>query len=131
MKQTLYASFLLTLVDTICVIHLDDIIIYSTDTSRHHADVETVDRLRQYKLYAGLKKCEFDCTKVTLLGFVTSGVGMEESRIAMITEWPTPNSYPELLSTIYLLAPSCIRSRKLVDAETRYETVAILKRRFP
>lgn len=97
--QAYISQALVGLVDTICVIYLDDILIYSKDKRRHHANVtQVLDRLRQYKLYCNLKKCEFDTDKVEFLGFVvgTDGVSMEKSRVESITQWPTPTTFREL-----------------------------------
>ena len=97
--QAYISQALVGLVDTICVIYLDDILIYSADTNRHHADVAAVlERLRAYKLYAGLKKCEFDKSQVDFLGFTIStvGISMETSRVETITGWPEPKSFHDL-----------------------------------
>ena len=97
--QAYISQALVGLVDTICVIYLDDILIYSADTKTHHADVAAVlDRLRAYKLYAGLKKCEFDKTQVDFLGFTIStvGISMETSRVETLTGWPEPKSFHDL-----------------------------------
>ena len=72
------------MVDTICVIYLDDILIYSVDTKAHEGHVKQVlDRLREYKLYCNLKKCEFSTDHVEFLGFRvdTEGVSIDRSRI--------------------------------------------------
>ena len=72
------------MVDTICVIYLDDILIYSVDTKAHGGHVKQVlNRLREYKLYCNLKKCEFLTDRVKFLGFcvATDGVSIDKSRI--------------------------------------------------
>ena len=97
--QSYISQALIGLVDTLCVIYLDDILIYSADPNRHHDDVkEILERLRAYKLYANLKKCDFDCKQVEFLGFTinTKGVSMERSRVDVITQWPEPTSYHDL-----------------------------------
>ena len=97
--QSYISQALVGLVDTICVIYLDDILIYSADRAQHHDDVKTIlTRLRAWKLYANLKKCDFDCTRVEFLGFTidTDGVTMERSRVDTITSWPAPKSYHDL-----------------------------------
>ena len=87
------------LIDVICVVYLDDILIYSEDPAQHWRHVRAVlQRLREFKLYANLKKCKFSTTQVEFLGFIvsTSGVRMDGERIRTITEWPEPKSYREL-----------------------------------
>ena len=97
--QSYINQALIGLVDTICVIYLDDILIYSkTVEEHHHAVRQVLDRLRQFKLYCNLKKCEFDTDRVDFLGFQvsTEGVGMEPSRVRSIKEWPEPKTFREL-----------------------------------
>ena len=87
-SQSYISQALVGLVDILCVIYLDNILICSADLSRHYTNVVTVlEQLRAYKLYANLKKCDFDCTQVEFLGFTidTTGVAMERSRINVIT----------------------------------------------
>ena len=97
--QAYISQALVGLVDMMCVIYLDDILIYSAEKRRHHADVaQVLDRLRQYKLYCNLKKCEFDTDTVEFLGFVVGvdGIKMESSRVESITQWPAPTTFREL-----------------------------------
>ena len=95
-----YISQVLTgRVNTIFVLYLNDILIYSENVTRHHADVKQVlDWLCEYKLYAGLKKCEFDQKKVVFLSFTinTTGIGMGQARVTTITKWPMPKSYYDI-----------------------------------
>lgn len=79
------------LVDTICIVYLDDILIYSEDIAEHNQHVrEVLARLDEWGLYANLEKCEFDVTEVTFLGFVVSpeGINMERHRIDAVAAWP-------------------------------------------
>jgi hypothetical protein len=83
------------LVDVICVVYLDDILIYSSDPRQHISHVcQVLERLRQYNLFAKLSKCSFHTKTVEFLGYVisTTGVSMEKSRVAAIQEWPQPES---------------------------------------
>lgn len=97
--QGYISQALVGLVDIICVIYLDDILIYSTSVEQHRKDVvKVVERLRQYKLYANLAKCEFETTEVDFLGFRVgvNGVSIDPRRIASIVEWPEPTTFREL-----------------------------------
>jgi RNase H-like domain found in reverse transcriptase/Reverse transcriptase (RNA-dependent DNA polymerase)/Integrase zinc binding domain/Chromo (CHRromatin Organisation MOdifier) domain/Integrase core domain len=90
---------LVSLMDTICVVYLDDILIYSNDLTSHWRHVkEVLERLRRFRLYANLKKCVFATDSVEFLGFVVStvGVSMDHQRIETITKWPVPKSYHEV-----------------------------------
>lgn len=69
---------LIGLVDVICVVYLDDILIFSEDPSRHRAAVEEVlERLRTHKLYANLRKCAFGISEVEFLGFIVGPKGLK------------------------------------------------------
>ena len=86
-------------IDVICVVYLDDILIYSSEVSDHWRHVRQVlQRLKEFQLYVNLKKCAFATTEVEFLGFVvsTEGVRMDEERIRTIKEWPKPKTYREL-----------------------------------
>jgi hypothetical protein len=64
--------------DQFVVVFIDDILVYSTS---HHEHVEhlkkILDILREKKLFAKLKKCEFWLKKVSFLGHVVLGDGIE------------------------------------------------------
>ena len=90
---------LIGLVDVTCVVYLDDILIYSAEPAEHWQHIKQVlERLRQFQLYANLKKCRFCTQSVEFLGFVvtTNGVAMDQERVATIQGWPTPQSYRDV-----------------------------------
>ena len=90
---------LVGLVDVTCVVYLDDILIYSTDVAEHWRHVEQVlERLRQFSLFANLKKCQFGTDRVEFLGFIisTDGVEMNPERVATIKDWPRPKTYRDV-----------------------------------
>lgn len=89
------------LVDVLCVVYLDDILIYThdADLERHWIAVRKVlDRLRNAQLFANLKKCSFAVSQVEYLGFIvsTEGVQADPKRVATIQEWPAPHTIKEL-----------------------------------
>ena len=78
---------LIDLINIYYIIYLDDIFIYfinSTDYQRHVREV--LERLRNFKLYLKLFKCEFSVDRVEFLGFIiiTRGIDMEGSRVEII-----------------------------------------------
>ncbi|EMR88326.1 putative polyprotein-like protein [Botrytis cinerea BcDW1] len=74
--QTYINQALSGLTDTICIVYLDDILIYFKDREAHTQDVRRVlERLIEYKLFAKLEKCVFYTNEVEFLGFVVSGAG--------------------------------------------------------
>ncbi|KAI7299779.1 hypothetical protein KC315_g17470, partial [Hortaea werneckii] len=87
------------LVDTCCVVYLDDILVYSDSHENHVRDLrEVLARLRKFSLFANLKKCSFFTKEVEFLGYVvsTAGVSMDSRRVAAIEEWPRPTTLREV-----------------------------------
>ena len=87
------------LVDRICVVYLDDILIFSNSRQEHIEHVKLVlNRLRQAKLYAKLSKCAFFTTQTEYLGFIvtTDGLTIDPKRVQAIQEWPAPSSVRDI-----------------------------------
>ncbi|EGE08377.1 hypothetical protein TEQG_08797 [Trichophyton equinum CBS 127.97] len=87
------------LLDQFCVVYLDDILIFSDTLEDHKAYLITVfERLASMHLYIKASKCEFEKTKISFLGYIISllGIKIEEDRISIIKEWPTPKSVKEV-----------------------------------
>ncbi len=79
--------------------YLDDILVYSQNEEEHTEHVRGVlERLRQYGLFANLKKCIFSATSVEFLGFIidTNGISADPRRVATVTEWPEPQSFVQV-----------------------------------
>ncbi|KAL5021393.1 hypothetical protein ScPMuIL_000548, partial [Solemya velum] len=79
--------------NSICLIYLDDLIIFSNSYEEHLERLEMVlNRLREYGLKLSPKKCSLFQTKVKYLGFVVSSEGIETDpdKISRIQTWPTP-----------------------------------------
>jgi hypothetical protein len=87
------------LLDRVCVVYLDDILIYSENEEDHDGHVEEVlDRLVEWGLFAKASKCTFSTKSVEFLGFIATpdGVVMDPERVRTITEWPEPSSYKDI-----------------------------------
>jgi hypothetical protein len=87
------------LLDTCCVVYLDDIIIYSNSVEEHvHQVQEVLTRLCKHGLYAKRSKCEFYTTEINFLGFNISikGIKIEPSWVTTIMEWPEPQNIHEV-----------------------------------
>jgi hypothetical protein len=87
------------LVDTICVVYLDDILIYSKNESDHRSHVRAVlEKLREWKLYAKPSKCFFNRKRIEFLGFIVTpeGIVMDRERVRSIEEWPEPKSFKDV-----------------------------------
>jgi len=90
---------LLGLVDVICIVYLDDILIFSKNEQDHERHLEEVlERLRRHALYANPKKCTFFTDEVEYLGFLIgkNGTRMDPSRVEAIAGWPVPKNFKEL-----------------------------------
>ena len=73
--------------DIYYIIYLDDIFIYFTNPADHQRYIrEILKRLRNFKLYLKLSKCEFSVNRVKFLNFmiIIRGIDMEESRVKII-----------------------------------------------
>ena len=75
------------LVNVICIIYLNDILIFNEDLINYQRHVQQVfERLKDFELYVNLKKCKFHIKEVEFLDFITfiKGVRMNSKRIQMI-----------------------------------------------
>jgi len=85
--------------DTVVVIYLDDILIYSQDKETHTADVRRVLKLLfDAQLQVNLEKCEFGVDKVEFLGYIISpeGISIDPAKVAVITSWAAPTCVREI-----------------------------------
>ena len=81
------------MLDVTVTIYLDDILIYSSDPSKHEEHVrEVLRRLITLQLFAKAEKCEFSKTEVDFLGFriSTTGISLSPSELDAIASYPTP-----------------------------------------
>ena len=80
---------LLGLLDMTCIVYLDNILIFgNTKPELWRRTGEVLARLREYKLYAKLEKCEFTVQEVEFLGYIitTEGVKIDPRRVVVIIE---------------------------------------------
>jgi len=78
---------LIGFIDIYYVIYLDDIFIYSINLADHQRHIrEILKRLKNFKLYLKLFKCEFSINRVKFLNFIiiTRDIDIKESRIKII-----------------------------------------------
>jgi hypothetical protein len=87
--------------DDFVVVYIDDTLIYSDSLEEHAEHLRKVfQKLREYKLYAKLEKCEFGVTEVDFLGhrIIQEGLKMDENKVKAILDWEPPKSVPALRS---------------------------------
>nr|GEV83237.1 hypothetical protein [Tanacetum cinerariifolium] len=83
------------------VVYFDDILIYSASFNEHVTHVRQVlTLLRKDSFYAATKKCVFMTPKLLFWGYVVFGDGIrvDESKVAVVQEWPTPTTITEVWS---------------------------------
>ncbi len=97
--QTYINKILTKLLNNFCVVYLNNILIFFVEKTDHIDYVKQIlKRLRKFKLYASLKKCEFFIIKVNFLKFVifTESVLMNSSRIDIIKTWLRLKMYQKI-----------------------------------
>ncbi len=97
--QTYINKILTELLNDFYVVYLNDILIFFVEKTDHVNHVKQIlERLRKFKLYASLKKCEFFITKVNFLKFVifTKNVLMNSSKVDIIKTWLRSKMYQEI-----------------------------------
>jgi len=85
--QTYINKILTEFLNDFYVVYLNDILIFFIKKTDHVNYVKQIlERLRKFKLYASLKKCEFFIIKVNFLKFIifTESVSINSSRINII-----------------------------------------------
>ena len=89
----------------ICLVYLDDIVVYAKTPEQHLQRLATVlSRLSDAGLKLKPEKCRFFRKSVQFLGHVISheGIGTDPEKIKAVVEWPRPTSATEVRSFIGL-----------------------------
>jgi len=87
--------------DQFVVVFIGDILVYSATHEDHEEHLKTVmSLLRENKLFAKLKKCEFWLKEVSFLGHIISkdGVAVDPRKIEAVTSWERPSNVNEIRS---------------------------------
>ncbi|KAL4033117.1 hypothetical protein IC575_006203 [Cucumis melo] len=118
--------------DTLVIVFIDDILIYSKIEAEHEEHLRMVlQTLRDNKLYAKFSKCEFWLKQVSFLGHVVSKVGVyvDPTKIEAIISWLRP---PQTVSDASKKGLGCVSmqqgkvvayaSRQLKSHEQNYRT---------
>lgn len=86
-------------VGVICLVYMDDIIIYSTSLQEHLINISKVmETLRKHNLKIQIDKSEFLQKEVAFLGHIVTpeGVKPNPDKIKVIQNWPLPKNETEL-----------------------------------
>jgi Reverse transcriptase (RNA-dependent DNA polymerase) len=89
----------------ICLVYLDDIILFSSTFEEHLYRLELVfERLRNAKLKLKPSKCSFMQRQVPFLGHIVSehGVEVQPEKTETVVKWPTPRSIHDVRSFVSL-----------------------------
>lgn len=103
--QRLMECVLRNLTYKICLIYLDDILVYSRTFVEHLDHLRQVfDRLRHANLKLKPSKCNFACTKVNYLGHVVSpnGIAPDPEKISAVKDFPRPHNVKTIRSFLGL-----------------------------
>lgn len=85
-------------INDICVVYLDDILIYSKTKEEHQHHIDTIlGTLRKHQLFAKRSKCEFFLTEVQFLGHVINakGIQVDPEKTEAIDKWPPLKTYKD------------------------------------
>jgi len=88
-----------------CLVYLDDIIVYSTDVDEHIGRLEKLfERLRSANLKLKPSKCKLLRSELSFLGHVVSskGVGTDPEKISAVQDWRVPTDVKEVRSFLGL-----------------------------
>ena len=87
--------------DTLVMIFLDDILVYTKSVEEHAQHLRSVlEKLRQYQLFAKAPKCCFTVFEIDFLGQKVTLAGMSptEEKIRAVREWQRPNDVTDVPS---------------------------------
>ena len=103
--QRLMEVVLSGLVRRVCVVYLDDVLIFGRTVEEHNTNLtQVLERLRRAGLRLKPKKCRFALTEVEYLGHVVSarGIQTDPKKVEAVEHFPTPHNVKSLRSFLGL-----------------------------
>ena len=103
--QRLMEVVLTGLARSVCVVYLDDVLVFGCTMTEHNANLSQVmDRLRKAGLKLRPGKCRFALTEVEYLGHVISekGVRADPKKVEAVQKFPVPHDVKSLRSFLGL-----------------------------
>lgn len=94
-------TVLMDCLDNFCSAYVDDVLIFSKTKKEHRQHIRIVlQKLRDAGLQVDVRKCEFEVTRTTFLGFVISdkGIQVDPVKTAIIRDWKPPSTKREVQS---------------------------------
>jgi hypothetical protein len=91
--------------DKFIVVFINDILVYSRSEEDHEEHLHlALQKLREYRLYAKLSKCEFWMKQVAFLGHVISkgGIPVDLRKVQDVLSWNAPMSVNDIWSFLRL-----------------------------
>jgi hypothetical protein len=85
--------------DEFCTAYVDDILIFSENSAKHHEHViQVLEKLKSAGLQADIKKSEFSVTKTKFLGYIifTEGIAVDPDKISAVMKWKRPTRVKKL-----------------------------------
>lgn len=89
------------ILDVVCIVYLDDILIFSRTQEEHDRHcLMVLEQLRKGRLFANAEKCEFDKPEVEYLGYIigAQGIKMNPKKLQTVMDWPVPLSVKDVQS---------------------------------
>lgn len=91
--------------DRFTVVFIDNVLVYSKTIEDHEQHLRVaLQLLRDHKLYANLKKCDFWLEEVRFLGHIISknGLSVDPRKIKAVVNWESPENMTEIRSFLGL-----------------------------